>query len=102
MSREIITMHADRVAKGFVELLAAIGIFLGVSALGHCNSGCSPYIKDPTPPTVNEVQYSAQLAACVEKADSKKASRECRKSVDRSWGLCSVTDGIERCASDAR
>lgn len=97
MSREIITMHADKVAKGFVELLAAIGIFLGVSALGHCNSGCSPYIKDPTPPTVNEVQYSGELAACVDKASSKKESQECRKEVSRRWGLCTKTDGIERC-----
>lgn len=93
----VLTVNAPSVAKGAVELLAAIGIFLGATALGHCNSGCSPYVKDPTPPTVNEVQYSGELAACVDKANSKAESRACRNDVSRRWGLCTKTDGIERC-----
>lgn len=92
-----LVMTADKVGKGALELLVALGLTLGAATLGHCNDGCSPYIKDPTPPTVNEVQYSSELAACVKQANTKKESRECRDSVSRRWGLCSKTDGVERC-----
>lgn len=92
-----ITFNLARAQQAALEVLVAFGLVLGAATFGHCNDGCSPYIKDPTPPTVNEVQYSGELAACVDKANSKKESQECRKEVSRRWGLCTKTDGIERC-----
>lgn len=93
-----VTVSIHRAQRAAIELLAAFAIVLGAVSLGHCNSGCALFKdKEPTPPTVNEVQYSSELAACVDNANSVSESRKCRNDVSRRWGLCTKTDGVERC-----
>lgn len=88
-------LSPERIKQGAIELIVALGIFLGAVSLGHCGSGCVP-IQDIAP-TVHEVDYTSELARCVERSATKADSRKCRDDVSRRWGLCEKTDGVERC-----
>lgn len=92
-----LTVTADRVKRVAAEMLFAIGLFICVASFGHCNQGCAVFGKDADPPSVNEVYYGTELSECVEKAKTRKESRDCRREVNRRWGLCTTVDGVEKC-----
>lgn len=68
-------------------LMAYVLAMIVVFGVGKLLPGC----KDPSVPGA-EAAYQAELLACVEKAQTLKESRACRKEVHKRYGLCERKD----------
>lgn len=66
-------------ARWLEPVLFLVGLF-GLVYLLSCCAGAA------------EATYGAQLAKCVKQAETREESRACRDSVDRAWGVYTVTE----------
>lgn len=81
-------MRASGKVKSWVGLLLTyVAALLVVVIVSKFLPGC----KDPSVPGA-EAAYQAELLSCVEKAQTLKESRACRKLVHKKYGLCERKD----------
>lgn len=75
-----------------VRPLVAAGLAV---TLAYCNEGCfqKPAEVTPDPDQV----YSGQIAACTALSKTKAESVECRRTVNRSWGVCGEGSRVSPC-----
>lgn len=80
-----------RLLSEVIKPLVAVGL---AAVVANC-TGCSPTGR-PRAPTVQET-YKAQIQACSSFSKSKPEAVECRRTVNKSWGLCGPGSTLEPC-----
>lgn len=73
---------ASPVSKHVIEAILATAIAILV---GRFATGCDAHVNDPRE---IEAAYTAELLGCVETAKTKQEADDCRKAVNRKYGLC--------------
>lgn len=86
MQAVTITLNPSRAAKAAYELLAVIGLILGMTAIAHCGTGCDTLGSQA--PNAKEQAYTAAIVGCASTAKTKAADHQCRVQVNKQFGLC--------------
>lgn len=54
-----------------------------------CHTSCLP--QEAKHPEADAV-YATQVIACVQTAETLEQSKQCRRNVNKAWGLCGLTN----------
>ena len=73
-------------AKAFAETAVGLGLIFGLAGLAHCTAGCGgPVLGDGGS---IDAAYRAEPVGCSVQAKTLAASKECRRLVNKRYGLC--------------
>lgn len=67
------------------QVVAPILAGIAAAVAATCHTSCKP--REARHPDADAV-YATQVIECVQKAKTLEESKECRRNVNRAWGLC--------------
>lgn len=85
MSSVTIEFHPSQLLREAKRAGIAVLLFAAIVMAAHCGTGCkeAQYV-----PTAREMNYTVDQQACAASAKTKQESQDCRREVDRRYGLC--------------